>query len=231
MTLKRLLAVFLTLLLVFSTTGGALAANKQSAKEAKTKPTLKITVPKEGIESGAYGQFTINASVPGFITIELLDSNGISVLKIADKSEIHSKDNEFEITASSDSGDAIPAGTYTIQATMVSQYGTESNLTTKDLKITAPAVDPDAPNAATGTANAAAGQNGTAANVQGTANNGINNRNATGAYDPYAYNNGSAANTAYNPYAAASSGNAANNPYGTASSGTSTYNPYGTAST
>ena len=103
MTLKRLLAVFLTLLLVFSTTGGALAANKQSAKEAKTKPTLKITVPKEGIESGAYGQFTINASVPGFITIELLDSNGISVLKIADKSEIHSKDNEFEITASSDS--------------------------------------------------------------------------------------------------------------------------------
>ena len=231
MTLKRLLAVFLTLLLVFSTTGGALAANKQSAKEAKTKPTLKITVPKEGIESGAYGQFTINASVPGFITIELLDSNGISVLKIADKSEIHSKDNEFEITASSDSGDAIPAGTYTIQATMVSQYGTESNLTTKDLKITAPAVDPDAPNAATGTANAAAGQNGTAANVQGTANNGINNRNATGAYDPYAYNNGSAANTAYNPYAAASSGNAANNPYGTASSGTSTYNPYVTAST
>ena len=89
MKLKRLLAVFMALVLVFSATGSALAANKTSAKDAKTKPTLKITVPKEGIETGTFGDITINASVPGFITIELLDSTGSSVLKVAENAEIH----------------------------------------------------------------------------------------------------------------------------------------------
>ena len=231
MTHKRLLAVFMTLFLVFSTTGGALAANKQAAKEATTKPTLKITVPKEGIESGAYGEFTINASVPGFITIELLDSTGATVLKIAENAEVHSKDNDYEITAYADSGDAIAAGTYTLQATMVSQYGTASNPTTKELKITAPVVDPDAPDAAPGMTSVASAQSGT------TVPAGADTETDTAAYDPYAYNSGSATadassgTAAYDPYAAASSGTAAYDPSAAAlPSGTAAYDPYAAAS-
>ena len=244
MKLKRLLAVFMALMLVFSTAGGALAANKTSVKDAKTKPTLKITVPKEGIETGTYGEITINASVPGFITINLLDSNGTSVLKIAENAEIHSKDNEYEVMAFSDLGYALEAGTYTISATMVSQYGTESKETTKDLKITAPAADATAtPTPIPGTTgNTAVAQNGTAAgaayNPYGTTATGT-----TGAYNPYgttatgttgAYNpygtTATGTTSAYNPYGTTTSGTTgAYNPYGTTTSGTtSAYNPYGT---
>ena len=245
MTLKRLLAVFMTLFLVFSTTGGALAANKQAAKEATTKPTLKITVPKEGIESGAYGEFTINASVPGFITIELLDSTGATVLKIAENAEVHSKDNDYEITAYADSGDAIAAGTYTLQATMVSQYGTASNPTTKELKITAPVVDPDATDAAPGMTSVASAQSGTTVPAGSDTETGTAAYDpyaaapaaSTTAFDPYAYNSGSATADAssgtavYDPYAAASSGTAAYDPSAAAlPSGTAAYDPYAAAS-
>ncbi len=128
----------LALLLCFSlmATAATASAEVKKSKTFTNVPTIKITgAPKTGTASAGSNDFTINASVPGFLTIQLLDPSGYPVLTIADHMEIHSKDNLIEFSAFDDNGQPLPPGEYTISAKMVNAFGLESKVLEKTTKI------------------------------------------------------------------------------------------------
>lgn len=128
----------LALLLCFSlmATAATASAEVKKSKTFTNVPTIKITgAPKNGTASAGSNDFTINASVPGFLTVQLLDASGYPVLTIADHMEIHSKDNLIEFSAFDDNGLPLPPGEYTISAKMVNAFGNESKVLEKATKI------------------------------------------------------------------------------------------------
>ena len=120
MNQKRVIAAALMLIML-------LAASAALAAGAATKvPTIRLTnIPRRGIESGRTNDVGVNASVPGFLTLWLTDAAGNTIRTYYEGVEIHSKINYFNISAYDDNGNKIPEGTYTLNATMVNQYGTE----------------------------------------------------------------------------------------------------------
>ena len=87
-TSRRLVALLLCLLLTCMS-AGALAAAKVS-KTFTQKPTLKVSLGK-GAYSGEYATYTVTPSVPGFLTVQLLTSDGNLVLVLEDHTEVHTK--------------------------------------------------------------------------------------------------------------------------------------------
>jgi len=72
------------------------SAEVKKSKTFTTAPTIKITgAPTTGTASAGSIDFNINASVPGFLTVQLVDASGYPVLTIADNMEIHSKDTHL----------------------------------------------------------------------------------------------------------------------------------------
>ena len=114
--IRRTMALLLCLLLV-CISSVASAATKKVSKTFTAVPTIKIlNAPSIGTASGNMNDFTINASVPGFINLYILDESGEIALTIAKNQEIHSKDTVFDFYAVDDDGDLLPPGTYTISA-------------------------------------------------------------------------------------------------------------------
>ena len=133
--LRRTLAVLLCLNLA-CTASAASAATKTPSKTFTEVPVLKFTdVPSSGTESGDMNNIDINASLPGFLNLYLLDANGNIALTIAKNLEIHSKETSFDFYAVDDNGDLLEPGIYTVSADMVSQYGVPSKTVTKDTPI------------------------------------------------------------------------------------------------
>ena len=133
--IRRTMALLLCLLLV-CISSVASAATKKVSKTFTAVPTIKIlNAPSIGTASGNMNDFTINASVPGFINLYILDESGEIALTIAKNQEIHSKDTDFDFYAVDDDGDLLPPGTYTISADMVSQFGVASKTVTKSTNI------------------------------------------------------------------------------------------------
>ena len=131
--LRRTLALLLCLM---CTASAACAATKTS-KTFTEVPTLKFTsATSSSYESGASGELEISASLPGFLTLYLLDANGNVALTIAENREIHSKANQFEFYAFDDDGNLLNPGAYTFSAEMVSQYGVASKTVTKTANVT-----------------------------------------------------------------------------------------------
>jgi len=128
----------LALLLCFSmmTAAATASAEVKKSKTFTTVPTIKITgAPKNGTASASSNDFTINASVPGFLTVQLMDPSGYPVLTIMDNEEVHSKDNLIEFSAYDDNGQPLAPGTYTITAKLVNAFGVESKILEKKTKI------------------------------------------------------------------------------------------------
>lgn len=131
---RRALAMLLCVSMM--ATAATASAEVKKSKTFTTVPTIKITgAPRNGTESAGSNDFTINASVPGFLTCKIVDASGYPVLTIADNLEIHSKDNLFEFTAVDDNGNPLAPGTYTITAQMVNAFGLESKVIEKSTKI------------------------------------------------------------------------------------------------
>jgi len=130
----RALAVLLCLSMM--ATAATASAEVKKSKTFTTVPTIKITgAPTTGTASAGSNDFTINASVPGFLTCKIVDESGYPVLTIADNMEIHSKDNLIEFTAIDDNGQPIAPGQYTITAYMVNAFGLESKVIEKKTTI------------------------------------------------------------------------------------------------
>lgn len=141
--LRRTLTLLLCLLLV-CTASIACAATKKPSKTFTTVPTIKFTnAPKHGAKSGDMDDFTISTNVPGFINIYLTDESGNIVSTIAKNLEIHSSTTTFDFRAVDDDGEPLPPGNYLFSADMVSQFGVESKVVTRNTKIRENDEDPE----------------------------------------------------------------------------------------
>ena len=105
-------------------------------------PSVTLTVPASGVESGGEDVLTVKSSLPGFLTLRLLDASGSEYATLAENQEIHSKENNVELAAVSEDGSPVPVGTYTLSAVVVSQFGVSSKPATASLKVT-PASAPE----------------------------------------------------------------------------------------
>lgn len=127
---KRLLALLLCLILL-GTSSVALAASKTFT----TAPTLKASMPKGGVVSYTTKDYTVTPSQPGFLTAVLLNESGAEVLKLCENQEVHTKANEFEITAKLPDGEPLPAGDYTVRIDFVNQFGLAAKTLDSSLKV------------------------------------------------------------------------------------------------
>lgn len=127
----RLIPVLLLCLALTAMSATAFAA----PKEATTKPTIKITLPKGTIRGGVGGDLTITPSAPGFLTLKLLSKDGGEIATLLDNAEVHTKANTFEFGAADENGDPLAEGSYVLSASMVNQYGTASKETTAEVKV------------------------------------------------------------------------------------------------
>ena len=135
---KRMIAAFallLALLLPFAEVYAAGAATKV--------PTISIqSVPRRGIRTGRTGDVAVKASVPGFLDLWLTDASGTTVRTYYTGVEVHSLVNYFNIAAVDDQGEKIAPGDYTLNASLVNQYGVSSQkIATKKLVVQVPSPD------------------------------------------------------------------------------------------
>ena len=100
-------------------------------------PTVSLSAPDEGVESGGSDVLTVQSSLPGFLTLTLLDATGSECATLAENLEIHSKENSVELSAVSEDGSPVPVGSYTLSAVVVSQFGVSSKAATASLKVIA----------------------------------------------------------------------------------------------
>ena len=127
---RLILALALCLALIcLSTT--ALAATKA----ATTVPTLKLTAVKGTLRGGAQYNLTVTPSVPGFLTLRILDANGMEVALVCENLEMHTKANTVPFTVADAEGQPLPAGSYTLSASMVNQYGLSSKEATSKITV------------------------------------------------------------------------------------------------
>ena len=102
------------------------------------KPTLRVSTPKSGPRSGEYEDYSVTPSLPGFLTVTLLDANGNVVRVLEDHTEVHTKTNDFDFYATDDAGNLLPVGDYTLQFDMVTQFGVAASTLTKKMPVREP---------------------------------------------------------------------------------------------
>ncbi len=132
---KRITAAFalcFVLLLLF--------ADAFAAGDATKLPTISIqSVPRRGIRTGRTGDVAVKASVPGFMDLWLTDASGTTIRTYYSGAEVHSLVNYFNIAAVDDQGEKIAPGDYTLNASLVNQYGvTSQKVATKKLSVQMP---------------------------------------------------------------------------------------------
>ena len=110
-----------------------------AAPDASEVPSFEITAPEGGVSGGSSSQLTITATLPGFLTLTLLDSSGQEVATLCEFEEVHSSENAVIFSAVDDSGAPLAQGSYTVSGTMVSQFGTASSPVSQALTVNVPA--------------------------------------------------------------------------------------------
>ncbi|MDO5377924.1 MAG: hypothetical protein Q4G52_06285 [Clostridia bacterium] len=126
--IRSKLAVTLCLALSACGASSALAASDEV-------PSFTLTAPESGVTSGREGTLTVEAQTPGFLTVELLDASGAEVATLFTFKEIHTDVNDVSFSAEDEAGDPLPAGNYTLSATMESQFGVASGVVTASLTV------------------------------------------------------------------------------------------------
>lgn len=127
----RLISLLLLCMALIAASVTAYAA----PKEATTKPTIKISLPKGTIRGGVGCDLTVTPSVPGFLTLKLLTKDGGEIATLLDNAEVHTKANTIKFSAADEDDEPLAEGSYVLSAFMVNQYGTESKETTAEIKI------------------------------------------------------------------------------------------------
>lgn len=127
---KRLLALFLCLLL-----SGAASSASAASKTFTTVPTLKATMPRNGVDSYDAEDYTVTPSQPGFLTVRLLNEGGFEVMVLMEHVEVHTNANTFEFVAKLPDGEPLPAGTYTLSIDLVNQFGVSAKTLEKTLTV------------------------------------------------------------------------------------------------
>ena len=130
---RHLLTALLIAALLTLTCAGALAAADRNAV-----PKLTLDAPLTPITGGATVQLSATASVPGFLTLRLLDASGAEVLTVCSNYELHTKSNDVPFPTRRPDGSLVPAGAYTLSGQMISQFGVSSNAVSATVSISAP---------------------------------------------------------------------------------------------
>ena len=137
MNMKKLrrTMTLLACLALACTASTASAATKKPGKTFTAVPTIKLADVPGSTKSGELDELTLNASLPGFLDLDLLDASGNVVLTLADQLEIHSNSTTFDYEAVDEDGEPLKPGDYTFRASMVSQFGVASKEVTKGTEI------------------------------------------------------------------------------------------------
>ena len=130
---RHLLTALLIAALLMLTCAGALAATDRNAV-----PKLTLDAPVEPITGGATVQLSATTTVPGFLTLRLLDASGSEVLTVCSNFELHTKSNDVPFSTRLPDGSVIPMGTYLLSGQMISQFGVSSDAVSATISISAP---------------------------------------------------------------------------------------------
>ena len=103
-------------------------------------PSFSMSAPEEAVVSGTEFSLTVNAKMPGFLNIELLDNFGSYVALLGENAEVHTKENDVTLFALDDEKMLLPAGSYTLSVVLTSQWGVSSETKTASLTIQDPPV-------------------------------------------------------------------------------------------
>lgn len=132
-SIRSLLALALCLTLMMSCSTAFAAAKRAT-------PSITLSLPENQIDSGAEFTLSVNAKAAGFLNADLIDENGSVVLQLFKNAELHTMNNDLTAAAVDAKGEMLPGGTYTIEAKMVDQFGTESKTGTVKLTVNPPVI-------------------------------------------------------------------------------------------
>ena len=104
-------------------------------KAATAVPTLKVSAPKGTLRGGVEQEITVTPSVPGFLTLRMLDDSGAEVALICENQEVHTKANVVTFDMTDGYGEPLPTGSYVLSGTVTSQYGVTSKEATAKFKL------------------------------------------------------------------------------------------------
>ncbi len=121
MNKRHLLAALLAAALLALSGAGALAATDRTAV-----PKLTLEAPQTAVPSGSSVDLVLNANLPGFLTLQLLNASGAQALSVCENQELHTKENVVTFMLRTPDKEPLPAGTYTISGEMRSQFGVAS---------------------------------------------------------------------------------------------------------
>ena len=130
---NRLCAVLILLSLFISLWSSAFAITE---KDAKAVPVVKVSAPD--IDFANSGVFTIESTLPGFMTININDANGSRVISVCDHQEAHSKANDITINMFADTGLPLLPASYFIVVDFVSQMGVQAKTVSTDFVVANP---------------------------------------------------------------------------------------------
>ena len=126
MKLNRPLSALVVSALLLGGASGALAASSG----------LQLSLPTATVAGGSRAQFTVNTSVPGFLTLTLSGPSGTFTL--CTNQEVHTADNALTFTASDEDGVPLDVGTYTVSGELVDQFGQNAGSVSGQLTIGVP---------------------------------------------------------------------------------------------
>ena len=126
MKLNRPLSALVVSALLFGGASGALAASS----------SLQLTLPTATIAGGSRTQFTLNTSVPGFLTLTISGPSGTFTL--CSNQEVHTADNALNFTASDEDGAPLDVGAYTVSGELIDQFGQSAGSVSGQLTIGVP---------------------------------------------------------------------------------------------
>ena len=111
MKLNRPLSALVVSALLFGGASGALAASSG----------LQLSLPAATVAGGSRAQFTVNTSVPGFLTLTLDGPSGS--ITLCENQEVHTADNTLIFTVSDEDGAPLDVGAYTVNGELIDQFG------------------------------------------------------------------------------------------------------------
>ena len=130
----HLLAALLLTFLLTLVCAGALASSDASAVPHMTLSSIESAVP-----SGGTVVLTVTADLPGFMTLRVVDASSQEIAVVLKNHELHTQENIVSFLLQDSDGGMIPAGSYLLVGTMVSQFGIASNAVNTVLTVAAPA--------------------------------------------------------------------------------------------